>query len=152
MKEKIARAEATWHAPAYTGMLLRSRAHQAVLEAAEASSSSVTSAEEEPRSTSGNNPQVAGEKDDSDEEEQGELNESDTPPLISDSDYEYDENDISYDDYADETQEQPPSFPIHPTPKLNKARNIAIHQYFKEGEHSRPTARLESKRGAAVYT
>ena len=71
---------------------------------------------------------------------------------ISDSDDEYDENDINYADYADETHGQPPSFPIHPTPELNKARNIAIHQIFKKGEHSRPTTRLKSKGGAAEYT
>ena len=137
------------HAPAYKGMVTRSRARESVPEAPEVSSPSVTSSEDEPPSYSGK-PRVPVEESDSDENEQGELYESDSQDLISDSDNEYDESDISNEDDADETQEQPASVPIHPTPELDKARNIARQQILDEDIFYRPTAR--PKGGTAGYT
>ena len=126
-------AVAQQHAQSYEGMGTRSRAQHSIPEAQEESSPSGTSSDDEPPTSSGK-PRVPGETMEShsltDEDDQGELSESDTSTLLSDSNDEDGESNVNETDAEDETQKQPPSVPNHPAPD--------------EGIINRPTARPRS--------
>ena len=130
LKKAMEKANATWAAPSFTGttMQLRSSVPQAAPEAAEASSSSVTSSESDAQLSTQDNPHVPVEEDDSDEDEEEALYETHMPSLIPDTDDEDDEDDSSHKNDAREPQEHTQPTP----PELDKARNIAIEQIFKE--------------------